>query len=149
MGLAPGAPSAFKGNRQKATQRIIPAATGAAPAAGAAMGSTMGAAGAGALPGKLGFKLAAPSLESMATSNPALGAMFGLLFGRVMNNVPGLKSMLSNPVLRDITLGAAVAGMVAKIKEEREAGSTGAPGTASYNSRPDDHQELPNGWKLQ
>lgn len=146
MALPPGAPSAFKGNRQKATQKIIPAATGAAPAAGAAMG----AAGAGSLPAKLGFKLAAPSLESMATSNPALGAMFGLLFGRVMNNVPGLKSMLSNPVLRDITLGAAVAGMVAKIKEEQGTpGNAGSPGTASYNSRPDDHQELPNGWKLQ
>jgi hypothetical protein len=141
MGLAPGAPSAFKGNRQTAKQQIIPAATGKA----ALPAGTAPTAGAG-VPEKLGSKLAAPSLESMATSNPALGAMFGLLFGRVMNNVPGLKSMLSNPGLRDITLGAAVAGMVAKIREN---GQQNGPQSDIYNPRPEDHEQLPNGWKLQ
>jgi hypothetical protein len=135
MGMAPGAPSAFKGLPQTAKQKIIPAGTG-----NAVPKTDMGG-------GTTGFKLAAPSLESMATSNPALGAMFGLLFGRVMNNVPGLKSMLSNPVLRDITLGAAVAAMVEKLKSQPSQPAGEDPtGHTTYNPRP---SEQPNGWSLQ
>jgi hypothetical protein len=122
---APGATSAFK-VKPLAKQPIIPAATGKAPAAAPT-----------ATPG---VKIAVPTLAAMATSNPALGGMFGLLFGRVMNNVPGLKNMLSNPVLRDITLGAAVAAMVEKLKQEEH-------GEDPYNPRPTD-QAQQNGWNL-
>ncbi len=61
------------------------------------------------------IKLAAPNLP---LHNPALGAMLGLLFGRIASNVPGVSSMLSNPLVRDAAIGAAIAQTLKKLEEE-------------------------------
>lgn len=88
-------------------------------------------------PSKIGS--AAPQLKISALGNPALGAMFGLLFGRVANAVPGLRNMLSNPALRDAAIGAAIGTMLDEQHEQQSPNP--------YNPRPSPPQA--HGWNLQ
>lgn len=93
-------------------------------------------------PGKINTKMAMPELPATAPSNPALGAMLGLLFGRVVTHVPGVSSLLSNPMLRDAAIGAAIVQAMSLLKQQNE-----NPAAEIYNPRPDDPAR--NGWNLQ
>lgn len=90
------------------------------------------------LSAKVGFKLAAPTLP---ITNPMLGAAFGLLFGRAANISPQIRDALSNPAIRDATIGAAVATALEEIMDRKD---PDAPPV--FNPRPAPPQ---NGWNLQ
>jgi hypothetical protein len=124
MALTPGADKAFKPT--------------AAPAAGIKPQQVGGL----KFPGKINTKMAMPTLPATAPSNPALGAMLGLLFGRVVTHVPGVNKLLTNPMLRDAAIGAAIVQAMSLLKQQNT-----DPAAEIYNPRPDDPAQ--NGWNLQ
>lgn len=92
-------------------------------------------------PGKI--KVATPNLTPSALMNPALGAVLGLLFGRAAIHVPVLRDLLSNPMLRDAAMGAAIAQTLKSVNAESEPD----PGADMYQPRAADPR--PKGWNLQ
>jgi len=95
-------------------------------------------------PGKISMKIAMPNIAAGALANPALGAVLGLLFGRAATSVPGLRDLLSNPMLRDAALGAAIAQT---LKSVNEGPAEEEQGPDLYNPRAADPG--PRGWNLQ
>lgn len=131
MSISPGASSAFKPE--------------AAPTpAGGVKPQQVGGV---KFPGKISMKIAMPNIAASALANPALGAVLGLLFGRAASNVPGLRDLLSNPVLRDAALGAAIAQTLKSVNEAPSQGNGREEGPDIYNPRPADPG--PRGWNLQ
>jgi len=75
----------------------------------------------GAIPGAIqfkGFKKATASVDAMlhfptktaaAAQDAALGALMGVLFGRVINTVPGLNNLVAAGIPRDALIGALAA----------------------------------------
>lgn len=132
MALTPGAHTAFK----------------AGPKAQAASGPSIKPQQVGGIkfPGKINTKMASPILPALpatAPSNPALGAMLGLLFGRVVTHIPGIRNMLSNPALRDAAIGAAIVQAMSYMEQQK----SNDPAADIYSPRPADPAQ--NGWNLQ
>lgn len=133
MALTPGAHTAFRAGPK------------ALPVAGPSIKAQQ--VGGVKFPGKINTKMASPALPSLpatAPSNPALGAMLGLLFGRVVTHIPGIRNMLSNPSLRDAAIGAAIVQAMSYMEQQQR---TNDPAADIYNPRPADPAQ--NGWNLQ
>ena len=128
MSLSPGATTAFK-------PKAAPT-----PAGGVKPQQIGGV----KFPGKISMKIAMPNIAASALANPALGAVLGLLFGRAATSVPGLRDILSNPMLRDAALGAAIAQT---LKSVSDGGEGPEQGPNLYAPRPADPG--PRGWNLQ